>query len=109
MSRIWGFTPAPCRIRLTARNERIHHQDAGGVYRYDVAKKGNEWIVRLPPSKDDSFAPYVLSPDEREPILPRIEKYLSRIWWFGSFPRSSCVRFVGSEQATACDRAPIRP
>jgi hypothetical protein len=80
-------------LLLTSKNEGLEYRDATGVYRFNVALKGKTWIVEMPPSHSDSFTDYELTESERNRILPRVSKYLSRIRWFGLFPRSYDVVF----------------
>ena len=80
-------------VLLTAKGEGVEYRDSVDVYRFNVDLRSGTWIVQLPPTRGDRFTPHQLSSDERACILPRIAKYLSRIWWLGFFPRSYTVAF----------------
>jgi hypothetical protein len=82
------------RIRLASKNEGLEYEDDEGIYRFAVELSKGVWFVQLPPSKGSSYSTHVLTDEERQRLFPRIIKYLSRVWWFGLFPRSYDVRFV---------------
>jgi hypothetical protein len=86
--------PSDYRVVLAAKNEGVDYMDDSGVYHFDVSQTRNEWTLIVPPSKGQKFEPHELTPDEEARILPRVTKYLSRIRWFGVFPRSYSVRIV---------------
>jgi hypothetical protein len=69
-------------IRLVARNEGIEYTDLQDVYRFNVALIGKEWNVWLPGSRGQNYQTHVLDDEERERILPRIEKYLASRRYF---------------------------
>jgi len=79
------------RIFLAPKNEGIEYEDASGVYRFGLSRKRGEWQLHLPGSKGEAFEEHELSQEEADRILPRIVEYLSKIWWFGVFPRSYTV------------------
>ena len=79
-------------VRLVARNEGVEYRDRHGVYYFDVSRVAREWTVLLPGSKGENPVPHELTLEEERRILPRITGYLSRIKWFGVFPRSYSVR-----------------
>jgi hypothetical protein len=72
-------------VTLTDRTEVVEYREANNVYRFDLGKKGREWIVYLPPSRD-------LPAADAEKILARITAYLGKRWWFWLFPRTYTVR-----------------
>ena len=73
-------------VTLTDRTEVVEYRDANNVYRVDLGKRGREWIVYLPPSRD-------MPALDTEKILGRITTYLSKRWWFWIFPSTYTVRF----------------
>lgn len=83
----------PYRVRLVARNEGIEYRDEFEVYRFNVARTDRRWIVCLPGSKGEQFMTHELSDEERERILPRIEKYLKGRKYFGLIGRTYPVTF----------------
>ena len=85
---------ADYRVVLAAKNEGLDYEDASGVYHFGLSRTGNEWQLHVPPSKGTTFERHELTSDEQARILPRITNYLSRIRWFGIFPRSYRVRVV---------------
>jgi hypothetical protein len=97
------------RIVLVPRNEGVEYADNHGVYGFLVKCQSKEWTVMLPGMRRDiaaarsttagKFEPHELSADEEARILPRVSKYLSRVKWFGIFPRSYSVRFVRRQYA----------
>ena len=87
------------RIRLAPRNEGVEYTDSQGAYRFAVTHTAKEWAILLPATRGDNFEPHELSPDEEARILPRVSRYLSRVKWFGVFPRSYSVRFVHRQYA----------
>jgi hypothetical protein len=72
-------------VTLRDRTEVVEYRDANSIYRFDLGKKGREWIVYLPPSRDMPAA-------DAEKILARITAYLAKRWWFWLFPRTYTVR-----------------
>jgi hypothetical protein len=78
-------------IRLRARNEGLECRVGGEVYRFAVRLQGREWTLFLPGTKGERFEPHELDRDEELRILPALVAYLSRIRWFGIFPRSYAV------------------
>ncbi len=82
-------------ILLQAKNEGLSYEDASGLYRFNLSRQGKSWVVHLPPSRGETFAPYSLSPQEQELLFPRIRQFLSRIWWFGIWPVNYEVKFSG--------------
>ena len=82
-------------ILLQAKNEGLRYEDASGVYRFNLSRQGKTWVVHLPPSSGETFAPYSLSPQEQELLFPRIHRFLSRIWWLGIWPVNYEVKFSG--------------
>jgi len=84
-------------VSLVARNEGLEYRDRFGEYHFDVRKEGRRWLILLPGSWGADFQPHELTPDEECRIIPRLEKYLSRIWWLGVFPRSYSVGVAREE------------
>jgi hypothetical protein len=82
-------------VKLRARNQLLRYQDASGIFHFSVARSGKQWLVHLPPSFGRGSEPHPLSPGEADRVLPRIERFLSRIWWFGVWPVRYSVSFVG--------------
>lgn len=66
-------------IKLIDRTEVVEYRDSSGIYRYDLGKKGRQWILYLPGSPAPSADAETLRVD-------RIKAYLSKIWWFGILP-----------------------
>ena len=87
-------TPVDYRVVLAAKNEGVDYVDSTGVYHFGVSRNRNEWTLEVPPSKGEWFEPHELTSEEEALILPRVTKYLSRIWWFWVWPRSYHVRIV---------------
>jgi hypothetical protein len=89
---------ATFRIRLTDRTEGLEYWDEGERFYFYVYLKGGVWDVILPPLHEESGRGrqrgHELTPEERARILPRVTAHLSRIKWFGLFPRSYSVRFI---------------
>jgi len=83
------------RIKLQARNEGLSYEDSSGLYRFKLSRRGKTWAVHLPPTKGERFEQCVLSNEERARLLPNIQSYLSRIWWFGIWPVNYSVTFNG--------------
>jgi hypothetical protein len=82
------------------------YRESARVYRFDVAREGNTWLVSLPPT-GARFEPVVLTDSELAIILPRIENLLSRAWWFGVWPVRYKVVFQGPSTARdAVSKAP---
>ena len=96
-------------VVLVPRNEGVEYADSQGIYGFQVTHTSKEWTVLLPgmrreiasasSSAGGKFEPHELSADEEARILPRISKYLTRVKWFGIFPRSYCVNFVRRQYA----------
>ena len=82
-------------VRLQARKTLLRYQDPSGVFHFSTSLSGKHWSVYLPPSFGSSSKPHPLSATEVDRILPRIERFLSRIWWFGVWPIRYSVSFVG--------------
>ena len=78
-------------VRLASGNEGVEYRDEEGVFRFNVELVGRDCILFLPGSKGDTYQQHELTPEEEERILPRITRYLSRVWWLGIFPRSYSV------------------
>lgn len=64
------------------------------VFRFELARDRDTWLVSLPPTKEPYLNRVALSEVESASLLPSIEKYLSRIWWFGVWPVRYRVKFV---------------
>lgn len=90
-------------VRLVARNEGLDYVDDQGIYHFDVQLRGRQWTVRLPATKGLTFEVCEMTAQEQAKILPRVERYLSRIKWFGIFPMSYNVRVVEEE----CEGHPV--
>jgi hypothetical protein len=73
-------------VRLVAQNEGVQYRGPEGVYEFDVSRDGREWIVFLPP------VPEFRSQRDESQVVGRVSSALSRIWWFGIFPRRYAVR-----------------
>ena len=82
------------RVTLEGRNQGVRYEDGSGVYRFEVAREGKVWRVHLPPTNGERFEVFTLSSEQREVILPRIQNFLSRIWWLGIWPVNYTVSFV---------------
>ncbi len=80
-------------VRLADRNEGLEVRTTSEVYRFNVLLKQGVWHVELPPSKGEAYLAHELSDAEEAAILPHVQRYLSRIYWLGFFPRSYQVRF----------------
>jgi hypothetical protein len=63
------------------------------VYRFSALLEGRVWTVDLPCWKGDPhYEKHHLSDEERQRILPRIVKFLSKVKWFGFLEMSYSVR-----------------
>ena len=82
-------------VKLRARNQLLHYKDASGTFHFNASRSGKRWLVYLPPSFGKGSEPHSLSPAEADRVLPRIERFLSRIWWCGVWPIRYTVSFVG--------------
>ena len=94
-------------VILTARNEGLEVRVSGDIYWFNVSLDHGVWRVGLPPRKPEmsdsrtrgTVSPFhELSEAEAAAILPAIRRFLSRIYWFGFFPRSYEVRFERDSQ-----------
>ena len=72
-------------VRLIDRTEVVEYREQNNVYRFDLGKRGKEWIVYLPPSRD-------IPRDEVDKVLNRITSYLAKRRWFGLFTCKYAVR-----------------
>jgi hypothetical protein len=72
-------------VRLIDRLEVVEYTDENHIYRFDVGKEANEWVIYLPPSRE-------MAPTDADQILRRITEYLSKRRWFWIFPRTYSVR-----------------
>jgi hypothetical protein len=72
-------------VTLTDRAEVVEYREKNDVYQFDLGKRGREWIVYLPPSRD-------MPAEDAEKILARVTAYLGKRWWFWLFPRTYAVR-----------------
>jgi hypothetical protein len=79
------------KIRLFDRNEGVEYRDELVLCRFGVTKTGREWVVYLPGIRDDTVVGE-LADSDAERVLPRVIKYLKRIYWFGFIPMSYTVR-----------------
>ena len=84
-------------VSLLARNELVRYQDSSLILHFSTKLSAKRWLVYLPPSRGRGAAPHALSPSESNRVLPRLERFLSRIWWFGVWPVSYSVSFVGAK------------
>ncbi len=82
------------RVTIEAKNQGVRYEDDSGIYRFDLARDGKVWRVHLPPTRGERLEVVTLSSEQRRLILPRIQKLLSRIWWFGVWPIDYTVKFV---------------
>jgi hypothetical protein len=73
------------KITLTAKNEGVEYKDSGGVYRFNITRNGNTWLVHLPGSKGDEYQTHELSQTEAARIIPHVASYLENVKWFGLF------------------------
>jgi len=92
-------------VRLEARNQGLSYCEDGRLLRFDLSRQGRTWLVQLPPT-GDQFKPVVLSEREVAAVLPRIEKFLSRIWWFGVWPVRYKVVFSEEVSNLKCNTSP---
>jgi hypothetical protein len=81
-------------VKLDARNQGLSYRDGSRVYRFNLERAGDTWTVQLP-STGAQFESLVLSDLELATLVPRIERFLSRIWWFGTWPVRYKVLFGG--------------
>ena len=72
-------------VTLMDRTEVVEYREANRVYRFDLGKRGREWIVYLPPSPD-------FATNDAEMVIGRVTAYLAKRWWFWIFPRTYSVR-----------------
>lgn len=80
-------------VRLAARNEGLEYRNEFDVYRFNLKLSQGRWIVYLPGSKGEQFVTHELTDQERNTILPRIEKYLTSRRYFGFIGRVYPVTF----------------
>jgi hypothetical protein len=85
MDKLKSATALEYSVKLIDRNEGVEYRDSRGAYRFGVRRDGQEWTLLLPP------IPEMRNVDESQ-MLDRITAYLSKIWWFGLFPRRYTVR-----------------
>ena len=64
-------------VRLTARQEGLEYRTAAAVYRFDVLLANGEWLLYLPGSKGEDFAPHELTETEAAEIVPRLVAHLA--------------------------------
>lgn len=88
-------------ILLQAKNEGLSYEDTTGIYHFDISLEGKTWTVHLPPSKGMKFVRHNLTLQEQELFLPRIKKYLARIWWLGVWPVNYSVTFEENSREKA--------
>lgn len=86
-------------VRFSARNEVVSYQGSEGLLHFNVGRVGKEWLVCLPPLVAPRGDPHFLGANEARTVLPRVRKFLSRIWWFGVWPVTYQVSFVGEAVA----------
>lgn len=86
-------------VRFAARNEVVSYEGAEGLLHFNVVHVGKEWLVYLPPLVGPHGMPHFLRANEAEAVLPRVKKFLSRIWWLGVWPVTYQVSFVGEAVA----------
>jgi hypothetical protein len=72
-------------VRLVDRTEVVEYRDAKSVYRFYLRKRGSEWIVYTPSSRQ-------VPATEVDIILGRITAYLEKRKWFWIFPRKYTVK-----------------
>ena len=84
-------------IKLVARNEGVEYRDRIDVYRFNVEMRDDRWIVRLPGSKGSRYVRHDLTSNEQRTILPRIEKFLRHVKWFGFIKQSRSVVFEAED------------
>ena len=89
------------KILLQAKNEGLSYEDASSIYHFDISLESKTWTIHLPPSKGMKFVRHYLSLQEQELLLPRLKKYLSRIWWLGVCPVNYTVAFDESSREKA--------
>ena len=83
-------------IRLEARNQGLSYSEGDRTLHFDVAREGRSWLVQIPPT-DARFERVQLSKTDIENVAPRIQEFLSRVWWFGIWPMNYQVVFRGDE------------
>lgn len=69
-------------IRLAVRNQGLSYREGGCAYHFDLGREGRTWLVQLPPT-DAQYESVNLSEEDIATLAPRIQKFLSRTWWFG--------------------------
>src|ERR1700730_16865914 len=88
------------KIRLVTQ-EGLEYVDEHDIYRFDVSVVKEEWTVMLPGSKGKYYEAHEMSEEERNRILPRIEKYLAAKKYFCFFGRTYPVAFQQEEPVSA--------
>lgn len=83
-------------IRLEARNQGLRYLEGARELHFDLARTGRTWVVQLPPT-DARFERVHLSATDMEDLAPRIQQFLSRVWWFGVWPVAYEVVFRGDD------------
>lgn len=84
-------------IELAARNQGLIYREGDRAFHFDLARNGRTWLVQLP-STGAQFESVDLSEADLATLVPRIQKFLSRIWWFGIWPMSYEVVFRDEEK-----------
>jgi hypothetical protein len=83
-------------IRRAARNQGLSYREGDQALHFDLAREGRTWLVQLPPT-GAQYGRVNLSETDIATVAPRIQKFLSRVWWFGIWPVSYEVVFRGNE------------
>jgi hypothetical protein len=83
------------RVQLGPKNESIFVRRNGFECEIDciLDRESRRWDVYLDQKCLVNGQVRPLSPAERREVLPVVEKYLSRVWWLGFFPKNYAVRF----------------
>ena len=87
------------RLQFAARNEGLRYEDHPGVYRFDLGRRGDTWIVTIPPSKEPGLLPAEMPAVSEAIVRSRIAEFLSRVLWLGVWPRDYKVQFVFRQDA----------
>jgi hypothetical protein len=76
-------------VTLDPKGEVVKYRNDIETYYFRLRLRKWKWVVYLPGTKGEHFAPYELTAAEEKEIIPRIRGHLERIKYFiffGCFP-----------------------
>jgi hypothetical protein len=91
-------SPYSVRFGYMSRNEWVEFQDLDSYFCLSVSlnAKKKEWTIYVPGNgfadKSSPNRVRVMTAKELEYVLPKVTKFLSRIWWFWIFPVSYSIK-----------------